>query len=87
VGVPFIILYKISPAYYEEEVAEDTDPSLFDEYVLMDLEHETTILPESFDVVTEVLYHTCQQLSFPLSNIHHGSQKGRRNCIQFLSHS
>ena len=49
-----LIPESVSPVYYEEEDDEDTDPSLLDDYVLMDLEQATTTLPESVDVVNEV---------------------------------
>ena len=45
---------RVSPVYYEEDDDEVADPSLLDDYVLMELEQATTTLPESVDAVNEV---------------------------------
>jgi len=40
---------KVSPVYYEEEDYDDADPSLLDNYVLIDLEYEPAILLDTAD--------------------------------------
>jgi len=49
-----VIPDRVSPIYCEEEDDEVTDPSLLEDYVLMDLEHGPSTLPESVDEVTEI---------------------------------
>jgi len=49
-----LIPERESPAHYEEEDDDVIDPSLLDDYVLIDLEQATTTLPESVNAVNEV---------------------------------
>jgi len=45
---------RVSPVYDGEEDEEVTDHSLINDYVLMDLDHETATLPDSVEVITDV---------------------------------